>query len=781
MKPSPPASSDSADAYQTPDQLRWGRVQRYSLPALSVALALGAALLLDHFGIHDATVPLFICACAISSWYGGRGSAVLAVILCSLAFDYFFVPPLYAVSVAPKELPAFIIFVLFTSLTSWFATVRRRIEEDLRSTRNELESLNHQLAERSERTETSLAESKARFEEAQRISHVGYWERDLVTGRITWSDETYRIFGLQPQEQPLNLNSLKEKIHPEDWRLVSKALNEALGTAARFNMVYRVLRSTGEMRVVHSVGNVKTDTSGRPILMFGIAQDVTEGRQAEQERERLRQLEGELARLGTLNGLTASIAHEISQPLASLIANASICLRRLNADPPNIDGARETARRTIRDGNRASDVITRLRDLYKKKEFAREPLDLNEATREVITMLSDHLQQKRVLLLSDYEADLPAITGDRTQIQQVIMNLLRNASDAMSAIDDRPRELLIKTAREEGDQVRLSVIDAGVGFEPQAADRLFQAFYTTKNDGMGIGLSISRSIIEAHGGHLWAEPNIGPGATFSFSIPSRQALPGRPCFAIGFISNGEELSWMPKVREILQDEFPNVSVETSTQFSPYLAQDLSKGMLDAALLRREEGWPNLTYQTLLTSRMIVYLPRYHRLAAFQEISPQDLVGETYLTVAKTAPILRRAIDDYLKRSEVSIDPNFEVDHPAKAVSLIVSTGCVSILPPYLLSFLPESITTRPLKGDPPTIDLVLGYNSSNQSPVLKFLLSRLGELVTRVTKVEAVELPNPADQGTEISPKVLESDSGAAPNATCLPGAKAVPKSNGRR
>jgi PAS domain S-box-containing protein len=758
MMPSPPPSSDPVDALRSTGQLYRGHLQRYWLPVLSVGVALGAALLLDHFGFHGATVPLFICGSGIAAWYGNQGSAVLAVILCSLAFDYFFVSPLHSLSVAPKELPTFITFASFSLLTSWFARVRRRTEEDLRSARDELESLNHQLAERAESTETSLTESKARFEEAQRISHVGYWERDLVTDCIAWSDETYRIFGLWPQESPMDLASLQQRVHPEDRKLVSTAISEALGGGPPYDLEYRVLRPNGEVRIIHSRGDIKRDSSERPTIMFGMVQDVTDRNQAEQERERLRQLEGELARIGTLNALTASIAHEISQPLASLITNASICLRRLNADPPNIDGARETARRTIRDGNRASDVITRLRDLYRKKESAREPLDLNEATREVITMLSDQLQQKRVLLLTDYEAGLPAITGDRTQIQQVIVNLLRNALDAMSAIDDRPRELVVKTAQAEGDRVLVSVKDAGVGIEPEAADTIFQAFYTTKSDGMGIGLFISRSIIEAHQGRLWGEPNVGHGATFSFSLPSVQPQPVKPCFAIGFISNGEELSWMPRVREIMQDEFPGAHVATSTQFSPYLAEALSKGQIDAAFLRREEGWPDLAYETVLRSRMIVYMPKHHRLAAFQEISPQDLVGEMFLTVAKTAPILRRAIDDYLTRSEVSIAANFEIDHPASAVSLIASTGCVAILPPYLMLYSPASITSRPLKGEPPTIDLVLGYNRSNQSPVLKFLLSRLDELIRRVTKVEPSELPNEADEATEHSPNVLESD-----------------------
>ena len=189
------------------------------------------------------------------------------------------------------------------------------------------------------------------------------------------------------------------------------------------------------------------------------------------------------------------------------------------ADPPNVDGARETARRTIRDGNRASNVITRLRALFSKKETTIESLDLNEAIREVIALSLSELQRNRVILRTELADDLPLITGDRVQLQQVVLNLLRNASDALSAVDDRPRHMVITTEREEGDRVRLTVQDAGVGLDPQAMDRLFEAFYTTKNDGMGMGLSVSRSIIERHHGRLWAVPNDGPGATFSFSIP----------------------------------------------------------------------------------------------------------------------------------------------------------------------------------------------------------------------------------------------------------------------
>ena len=190
----------------------------------------------------------------------------------------------------------------------------------------------------------------------------------------------------------------------------------------------------------------------------------------------------------------------------------------LDADPPNVDGARETAKRTIRDGRRASDVITRLRALFSKKEAATELVDLNEATLEVIALSRSELERNRVITRTDLASDLPLITADRVQLQQVILNLIRNGSDAMSIVDDRPRELCLRTEH-DGDRVRVSVKDAGIGFEAQSLERLFQAFYTTKDDGMGIGLSVSRSIIENHGGRLWASPNDGPGVTFSFSIP----------------------------------------------------------------------------------------------------------------------------------------------------------------------------------------------------------------------------------------------------------------------
>ena len=224
-------------------------------------------------------------------------------------------------------------------------------------------------------------------------------------------------------------------------------------------------------------------------------------------------------RIATLGQLSASIAHELNQPLTGIITNCGTCLRMLDSDPLNLDGVREALRRTVRDGNRAADVIVRLRALFNKQEPASEPVDLNEATREVIALSLGELENSRVIVRTELADDLQCVTADRVQLQQVVLNLLRNAVDAMNTVDDRPRDLLIRTEREEGDWVRFSVKDAGVGFDPQTMNKLFEAFYSTKNDGMGVGLSVSRSIIENHQGRLWGVLNDGPGATFSFSVP----------------------------------------------------------------------------------------------------------------------------------------------------------------------------------------------------------------------------------------------------------------------
>ena len=377
-------------------------------------------------------------------------------------------------------------------------------------------------------SEAALRQAYGHLAEAQRLSKTGSFITDLQADHRDWSDEAFRIFEFDSTTR-VTLQAIRGLVHPEDLPVYDAAYKRAL-EGVGFDMAFRIVTSAGNVKHLHAVGHVMEEIAGRPVFI-GAIQDVTAGKVAEEALNRARTELAHVARITTLSALTASIAHEVNQPLSGIITNASTCLRMLDATPPDVDGARETARRTIRDGNRASDVITRLRALFSKREFTLEPLDLNEATREVVALSVSELQRNRVLVQSELADDLPTISGDRTQLQQVILNLVRNASDAMVGVDDRPRHLLIRTEREGADRVRVVVRDAGVGIDRQGMDKLFDAFYTTKSGGMGIGLFVSRSIVERHQGRLRAEPNDGPGATFSFSIPRGPASVTDPTVA----------------------------------------------------------------------------------------------------------------------------------------------------------------------------------------------------------------------------------------------------------
>jgi len=364
-------------------------------------------------------------------------------------------------------------------------------------------------------SEAELRQAYRHLTEAQRLSKTGSFTSDLMADHHTWSDEFYRICGFEPGSE-ITIQKLQDIIHPEDVPAYQEAIQRGLdGEEASFG--YRILPAPGVVKHLRGTARLTEQAAGRPIFI-GAIQDVTETKAAEEALNRARTELTNMARVTTLGALTASIAHEVNQPLAGIITNASTCLRMLGADPPNVEGARATAQRTIRDGNRASDVIQRLRTLFARKQPKLEPVDLNDAAREVLALSASELQQCRVVLRTDLADGLPAVSGDRIQLQQVMLNLVRNACDAMSEVTDRARDLTVTTSFDAG-SVTLCVRDAGVGIEPQNMERLFDAFFTTKTDGMGVGLSISKSIIEGHEGRLWADANDGAGATLSFSVP----------------------------------------------------------------------------------------------------------------------------------------------------------------------------------------------------------------------------------------------------------------------
>ncbi len=363
-----------------------------------------------------------------------------------------------------------------------------------------------------------VARSEERWRSVFENSAIGVALADLH-GRFLATNPVYqRMLGYTEQE--LQRLSFLDVTHDEDLELSRSLVNELLaGKRRQFQMEKQYRRKNGSLVWARNNVSIVPGTERVPGFLMALSEDITEHKEAEEALSKARSELAQVARVSSLGVLTASIAHEVNQPLSGIVTNASTCLRMLGADPPNVEGARETVRRTIRDGNRAAEVINRLRALFGKKEITPELVDLNEAAEEVIALSLSELQRNRVILRPELANDLPLVSGDRVQLQQVILNLVRNASDAMSSVDDRPRQMLIRTERDQDERVRLSVQDAGSGFDPQSADRLFETFYTTKNDGMGIGLALSRSIIESHHGRLWALLNDGPGATFSFSVP----------------------------------------------------------------------------------------------------------------------------------------------------------------------------------------------------------------------------------------------------------------------
>jgi PAS domain S-box-containing protein len=367
------------------------------------------------------------------------------------------------------------------------------------------------------RAEEKLRRSEALLAQVQTVSVTGGFSWRVETKEITWSEQLYDIFEFD-EGTPPTIEKVYSRVHPDDVRLLQEAVERAQRDGSNIDLEHRLLMPNHSVKYLNMVAHATRDKDGR-LEFVGAVQDVTRRRLSEEALNKARSELAHVSRVTTLGALTASIAHEVNQPLSGIITNANTCLRMLAADPPQVEGARETARRTIRDGNRMSEVISRLRELFSKKEPTTESVNLNEAVLEVIALSIVELQKNHVMLRPELTGNLPLVAGDRVQLQQVVLNLLKNGSDAMSGVEDRPRLLVIKTERDEGDRVRLTVRDAGVGFDPQAVEQLFDAFYTTKGDGMGIGLSVSRSIIERHNGRLWATLNEGPGATFSFSIP----------------------------------------------------------------------------------------------------------------------------------------------------------------------------------------------------------------------------------------------------------------------
>ncbi len=504
--------------------------------------------------------------------------------------------------------------------------------------------------EQRKRAEEKLRQSEAYLAEAEKLSHTGSWAFDLASNKYVYvSEECFRMFEFNPQEDLPTREAISRLIHPEDWDEVRASFDKTLREKADTSTEFRIVLPSGTVKHIQATRHPILNDAGEIVQLVGTAMDITERKRAEEElresetrfrtfvdhagdalfvqdleqgtivdvnrsaceslgytrqeligktplafhldwdqteieataeraaagesafdrhwhrrkdgstfpvevhnslvsyggrrfllkvardisdrvraeeqREKLRQLEADLAhinRVSMMGELTASIAHEVNQPLAGVVSNASASLRWLAGDSPNLEEAREAARRIVRDGKRAGEVITRIRALTKKASTPREKLDLNETLRQVLALVGDEAKRKSVNIRTQFANDLFPVSGDQVQLQQVVLNLAMNAIEAMSSIGERPRELVIGTKNIDADQVQVTVEDSGIGIDPLMLDKIFDSFYTTKPGGMGMGLSISRSILQAHGGRLWATAKDGKGTIFYLTLPKHR-------------------------------------------------------------------------------------------------------------------------------------------------------------------------------------------------------------------------------------------------------------------
>jgi len=491
---------------------------RYGLAFASVAAALGIAHTFLYFHLPQPFATFALTAIAITFWYGGTKPGILAALVACVVRMYLFEPEVNAVSRVLYNLVFLVFAVLMIAVTRARDELEVRVAERTAELTMANQDLKLQIAER-EQTERKLRQSEAYLAEAQRLARTGSWVWQVVgKDALHLSEEWFRIYGFDPGEGLPAWEKRLERVHPEDRDRWKATLEQAIERESEYEVEFRILPPDGTVKYIHSVGHPVFGASGDLVQFVGSSTDITERKQAE---EALRQAQADLARVSrvtTMGELTASLAHEVNQPIAAAVTDARTCLRWLTREQPDVEEAREAASRVVKDATRAAEIISRVRQLFKKGTAERELVDVNEMIREMIVLLRSEITRYSISVRTELASDVPQFVGDRVQLQQVLMNLMINGIDAMRD-GDATRELTIKSQRAENEQLIVSVSDTGVGLPPQQADQIFNAFFTTKPHGTGMGLRISRSIVESHGGHLWAGENSPRGARFYLTLP----------------------------------------------------------------------------------------------------------------------------------------------------------------------------------------------------------------------------------------------------------------------
>lgn len=480
---------------------------RYGLAVASVAAALFITKSLEQY--TDIT-PLFYAAIVVSAWFGGMGPGVLAVALAAGAIDYNFIEPLYTLNLGAKHISFLIGFGFLAVATSWMSSKRRQSEEELRQARDDLDMRVQERTKELRQANEVLRERANLLD----LTHDSVIVRDMNDVITFWNHGAEELYGWSRDEA---MGHVCHEITRATFPAPLPDINAELTRTGRWEGELLHTRRDGSVVAVASRWALQRDEQGNPVAVLETNNDTTERKRAE---EALQKVQAELAhatRVMTLGELTASIAHEVNQPLAAIVTNGNACLRWLGGAQPNFVEARHAVERIIKDSYRASEVIARVRSLVKKDAPRNDLVDLNEVIVEVLALAESEARRNHVFFRRELAKDLPRVLGDRVQLQQVILNLVINGLEAIGR--EGEGELTVSSGSDGSGNVIVAVRDTGRGIDPSNLDRLFDAFFTTKPDGMGMGLAISRTIIESHGGRLAVTPNSPRGSVFHFTLP----------------------------------------------------------------------------------------------------------------------------------------------------------------------------------------------------------------------------------------------------------------------
>lgn len=491
--------------------------RRHGIALFFVSAALVSTLLLQRFFAYPFLF-LFFAAVMSSAWFGGTAPGLFAVLLSTLVVDYFFIPPVYSFAVKGTEVTYFAAFVLCSLAASWVSSSKKKGEDALKEARDKLEARVGERTAELQRSNSELRENERRLRLLTEVIPQQIWSA-TPDGSIDYCNQRLLDYAGRTTKEMQGENFL-ETIHPEDRDSFHQSWQDALSSGKVFEGEWRVRAAGGGYRLFFTRGVPLQDAAGKTIRWYGTNTDIEERQKAEQALMRSQEELAHLSRALTMGELTASIAHEVDQPLTAVVTYGHACLEWLSANPPNLIEGRRAAGTVIQEGSRAAAILGRIRALFKKEPPAKDWLDMNEVIRELTVFLRDAAMRHRISLRTELTPHLPRIKGDRVQLQQVVVNLVMNAIDATGQSNGRPKEILIGTREENSGEVLIQVEDRGIGLTAEMAEKIFDPFFTTKPHGLGMGLSISRSIVESHEGRMWAVPRPPGGAVFKFTLPA---------------------------------------------------------------------------------------------------------------------------------------------------------------------------------------------------------------------------------------------------------------------